>query len=281
MRRISLGVILLLFVPSITQADYVVPLSYRVHYDPYSFGYHSNGLVPGGIHYNPYAFKPNTSGLVFEGVRYIPYAFTYKSTGLVLDYYYYPIPYVIGGPPCPSMQAYPGYGGVPPYGTRPANPPAPSYDQNGGTEPPTQVDESAASAQRDDAMVVIRQYLRERRLSDVVINRILRIDNKLVSADFAIRGRNLLIKYWDPTQIQSPDANAAPQPSPANSRGTRALEKYRTDWQTFAGKYQQEGGEIYVVAASGRTDIIAALDACEKLKSTDIEPSAEPRYVKQ
>ncbi len=280
MRRISLGVILLLFVSSITQADYnYTPLNYRVQYNPYAFGYHSNGLVPGGIQYTPYAFKPRTSGLVFEGVRYIPYAFTYKSTGLVLDYYYYPIPYA-AYPPCPP-QAYAAYAGVPPYGNRAMNRPPRYYNQNGDTAPPTEVNEPGASAEREDAMAIIRQYLRQRRLSDVTVNRILRINNKLVSADFTLGSRKLLIKYWDPAQIQSPEAKADSQPVVTNSRESRAIDRYKKDWETFSTRYQQGGGEIYVVAASGRTDIIAALDACEKLGPVEVEPSPEPKYVKQ
>ena len=280
MRRISLGVTLLLLMPSITQADYnYLPLNYRVQYNPYAFGYHSNGLVPGGIQYTPYAFKPHTSGLVFEGVRYIPYAFTYKSSGLVLDYYYYPVPYAVYSPPCPPQQASSKYSGAPPYGQNNGR----MGDMGGASGSYYQGRDTAMpdTGEREDALVIIRQYLHERRFSNVTVNRILRVHNKLISVDFIVGGRNLLIKYWNPTQIQSPDANAAPQLVSTSSSESRTIEKYRKDWEIFAGEYQQQGGEIYVVAASGRADIIAALDACKKLGPAEAEPSAEPRYVKQ
>lgn len=282
MRRISLGVTLLLLVPSITQADYnYVPLRYRVQYSPYAFGYHNNGLVPGGIQYSPYAFKPSVSGLIFEGVRYIPYAFTYKSSGLVLDYYWYPIPNAAYGPPCPAQQAYSGYACVPSSSTHTVSCRVQPCDRSRDTAPPTTVNGPAASAESEDAITIIRQYLRERGFSDVGINRILRIDNKLVSADFAVGGRNLLIKYWNPTQTEPADAKTEPQPSPSKSSASRTIEKYRKDWEAFAGKYQQEGGAIHVVSASGRMDIIVALDACDKLSPGGTEPSPEPKYVKQ
>ncbi len=278
MRRISLGVILLFLVTSITQADYVVPLQYRVRYSPYAFGIGRNGLVPGGITYSPYAFKPGNPGLIFEGVRYIPYAFTYKSTGLVLDYYYYPIPYVVSSPLCPYDQAYGMYGGGQPDGYKKSHQRRP-YDHSGSAAVP--MDMTAPAPATEDAITIIRQYLRERRLSDVSINRILRVGNKLASADFTVGGRNLLIKYWNSAELQSPDANASPQQGSKISSESRMTERYKKDWEAFAGKYQQQGGEIYVVAASGRTEIIAALDACEKLRVTEPEPSAPPRYVKQ
>ncbi|RPJ37134.1 MAG: hypothetical protein EHM35_06930 [Planctomycetaceae bacterium] len=278
MRRISLGVILLFLVTSIAQADYVAPLYQRVRYSPYAFGYHTNGLVPGGITYSPYAFKPGSAGLVFEGVRYIPYAFTYKSSGLVLDYYYYPIPYAVGSPPCSYDQAYANYGSVQPGGHKGSHRSRP-YDYSQDTAAPMGTSGPAAPA--EDALTIIRQYLRERRLSDIGINRILRVGNKLVSADFTVGGRNLLIKYWDPTQVQSPDANTGLEQVSKASSESKMTERYKKDWEAFAGRYQQDGGEIYVVAASGRAEIIASLDACEKLRATDPEPSPPPRYVKQ
>jgi hypothetical protein len=267
-------------VPSITQAYYnSLSLRYRVRFSPYAFNYHNNGLVPGGIKYSSHAFDPGSSGLVFEGVRYIPYAFNNKSTGLVLDYYYYPIPYIVSSPLCSSNRVYGRYAGVPPDGAHDASHRPRFYDHNRDTVAPATANGTAAST--EDAMAIIRQYLRERRLSDVGINRILRISDKLVSADFTIGGRNLLIKYWDPAQLQSPATKADPQRSSTSPIESRSIEKYTKDWEIFAGKYQQEGGEIYVVAASSRAEIIAALDACEKLRPGDTEPGQPLRYVKQ
>jgi hypothetical protein len=274
MRRISLGVILLFLAADITQADYnYLPLRYRVQYNPYAFGYHNNGLVPGGIRYNPYAFKPGASGLAFEGVRYTPYALTYGSTGLVLDYYYYPIPCAIAGP-CSYDRVCSGYDSGHKKGQRPGH-----CDNRGTTVPAP--NGAAASARTEDPVAVIRQYLRERGLSNVGIDRIVRVGNELVSVDFTVGGRNLLIKYWNPARLKSAEAGTGRQSDIKSSIESMKIEKYTKEWEAFAGKYQQQGGEIYVVAASGRADIVAALDACEKLRSGDAEPDPSPKYAKQ
>jgi len=158
---------------------------------------------------------------------------------------------------------------------------SPSDCESSDTVAPAPADTSVASAEREDTITVIRRHLRERGFSDVGVNRILRVDNKLVSADFTVGGRNLLIKYWDPTQIEPQDAKADSERTSRSSIGSKMIAKYRKDWEAFAGKYQQDGGEIYVVAASGRTDIIAALDACNKLGPGDAKPGPQATYAKQ
>jgi len=276
MRRISIGMMLLVLMPGITQADRFVPLNCRVQYNPYAFGYHSNGLVPGGIVYTPYAFRPGNPGLVFEGVRYTPYAFNYRSQGLVLDYYWYPIPYAVYNVTCSPDAAYAMYRGAPPCSSS-----GPTYMGNTQrygqysrvtVSPPPTARPVASPADKEDPLFVIRQHLREQGFTDVGVNRTLRVGNKLISADFTVGGRNLLIKYWAPTV-------GAEQTKPAS--GQKAIEKYKKDWETFAGKYQQDGGEIYVVAASGRTDIVAALDACKSLNPGGAKPGEQVMVAKQ
>jgi len=285
MRRISIALTLVLLVPSIAPADYVVPLRHRVQFSPYAFSYHNNGLVPGGITYSPYAFRPSSTGLVFEGVRYTPYAFNYRNSGLILDYYWYPVPYVVCNHPCSSDQVCAKYGGPARCNnggrTNDTGSSSKCYSQGRDAASPSGAPASAASAASDDTLTVIRQHLREQGFSDVGINRILRVGDKLVSADFTVGGRNLLIKYWDPTLIESLSAKADDERKPTGSAESRIMDKYKKDWEAFAGKYQQDGGEIYVVAASGRTDIVAALAACQSLHPGDVEPSPQAVYAKQ
>jgi hypothetical protein len=282
MRRISIGIALLLLVPSISQAYYNgASQHYRVQFNPYAFNYHNNGLVPGGITYSPYAFSPRNSGLVFEGVRYTPYAFNYHSTGLVLDYYWYPIPYAAYSPSCSSDRVYPKYDRAQPCDKRDMSSRSPSSYHSRDTVAPAPANAPVIAAERQDTISIIRQYLRDRGLSDVSVNRILRVEGKLVSADFTVGGRNLLIKYWGPKQVESPDAKADQERSSTGSVASKMIEKYKKDWESFAGKYQQDGGEVYVVAASGRTDIIAALDACDKLSPGDARPGPQPVYARQ
>lgn len=291
MRRISIAMMLLVLMPGITRAGHVArhhgiarhaPSVFinESHYDlvkysPYAFGYHSNGLVPGGIDYSPYAFRPGTPGLVFEGMQYTPYAFNYGNSGLVLNYYWYPIPYVMYNPSCPAGQVPAAYKGISfrPCSGQPKDTSSyPRYSQSTCTVPaPRSIDRPVAADTRDDPLNVIRQHLRGQGFADVGVNRILRVDNKLVSADFTVGGRNLLIKYWDPEQVGDETRVA----------GNKMIEKYKNDWEAFAGKYQQDGGEIYVVAASERTEIVAALDTCKSLKPADAKPGEQTMYARQ
>ncbi|MBN1509804.1 MAG: hypothetical protein JW955_23355 [Sedimentisphaerales bacterium] len=284
MRRISIALTLVFLVPSVAPAECVVPLYSRVHYSPYAFSYHNNGLVPGGITYSPYAFRSNNSGLVFEGVRYTPYAFNYRNSGLILDYYCCPIPYVVCSHSCSSGQVCSKDGCLPRWSnTRTNDTGASSRCHSPGRDAAGQsrTVASVASAQGEDPLTIIRKHLREQGFSDVAVNRILRVGDRLVSADFSVGGRNLLIKYWDPVQIESLSAKADDERKPTGTAESRTVDKYKKDWEAFAGKYQQDGGEIYVVAASERTEIIAALNACKSLHPDGVESSPEAVYARQ
>jgi len=282
MRRVSIGISLLMLMPAITQADYDVPLDYRVQFSPYAFSYHSTGLVPGGFRYNPYAFNRSTSGLVFKGVRYNPYAFNYANTGLILDYYYWwPAPYCV---PCPQRQTYGDSGNAPASRNGSTSPPGwnvrPSYsysitrtvpegEANGVSAPAPKPEQTG----RDDPLMIIKQHLRDRGFSNMSINRILRVDGKLVSADFLLQEQNLLIKYWDLRQIESPDAKA--------DLKQRMVEKYRKDWATYAEQYKLGGGTIYTVEVSDREEIKLVLESCRDLAPRNGTASAQTLYARE
>ena len=53
-----------------------------------------------------------------------------------------------------------------------------------------------------DGMDVIRQHLHAKGLTSVDIDRILRVEDQLLSVDFLVKDRNLLIKYWNPQGIE-------------------------------------------------------------------------------
>jgi hypothetical protein len=125
----------------------------------------------------------------------------------------------------------------------------------------------------DDGIAVIRQSLRDRGLSDVGISRILRIDNKLVSVDFTLSDQKLLIKYWNPEQIELLNARA--------NLKQRALEKYRKDWESFAEEYERSGGKIYCVEASSREDIMVALESCSELNPGKNPVVPQTLYAKE
>ena len=106
-------------------------------------------------------------------------------------------------------------------------------------------------------MDVIRQHLRTRGFASVSIDRILRVDDQLVSVDVFVKDRNLLIKYWNPKEVANLSTKEVSK--------QRVYAKYKQDWEQFAERYRQTGGEVYTVTAAEPQTIVAALDSCTKL----------------
>ncbi|OHB67024.1 MAG: hypothetical protein A2Y77_12715 [Planctomycetes bacterium RBG_13_62_9] len=264
MKRISSCLVLLAFMPSIVEAHcYSVSACCQIRYSPYALSYRHSGLVPGGLDYSLHAFGYNRSALVYGNVRYTPWALKYYNSGLVADYcsyaapsYGYPYPVYSGyytpayARPCDRSQTIaPG---------RISNP-RPAYQP--------------AVAKKPDGMDIIRQRLRDKGIGAANINRILRVDNELISVDFLLKDRNLLIKYWNPQEIERLSAK-----EPFKQK---LYEKYRQDWERFAGQYKQAGGDIYYVNASDSQAVAAALDSCTKLDAGRNVTSQPVLYAKR
>lgn len=252
MKRISIWLVLLALTPGIAEAWHYhhVPPRYRVHYSPYALSYDHSGLVPGGLDYSMHKVDYHNSGLVFEGTRYSPYALSYHHSGLIQDYYRASAPY-----------AYPAYPVV--Y--------AVTQTVRRDTDSSTRLTRYTRSVRRStprkaDGMDIIRQHLRARGIDAPGVNRILRIDSELVSVDFMLADRNLLIKYWNADAMETLNA--------AEGSRRKACEKYKRDWETFATQFEQRGGEIFHVTASDAQTIVAALESCPKL---DTDNRSTPR----
>lgn len=261
MKRISIWLVLLGMTPAVTQATYYSDPRYRIQYSPYVFSYTHTGLVPGGLDYSPYAVSYCGTGLVPEYVRYTPYAFTYNNSGLIADYAVYPGPCFI--PYCGYAGSYsvtrPCAGRMTSYAGA-ANPPPRRYNSSASSQvayarsfPPAR----SRNPKKADGMSIIRQHLQAHGIRNADINRILKVDGGLVSVDFALRDRNLIIKYWNPDEIARLNA--------AGGVRQMAYEKYRKGWEAFATRYKQAGGEIHYIEASDAQTIVAALESCEKL----------------
>jgi len=239
MKRISLWMAILALTPGITHAFYQrVRLSHRIRYSPYALEYGSSGLVPGGLEYSAHA-----SGLVYEGSRYTPYAFDYGRSGLIVDYALWyglqrPAPHYVVSRRCPNV---------------------PQTPRTGYTRRTYHSRSTSRQAKAEDGMQVIRRYLDARGFQNIRINRILRVDNKLISADIIVADQDLVVKYWDPKEIKALEAKADCK--------RKMFERYRQKWDRFADEHLRGDGEIYHVRASDKKDIVAALDACDGLKS--------------
>jgi hypothetical protein len=240
MKRISLCAALLAFVPGLAQAYY--GYCEGVHYSPYALSYYHSGLVGPDVEYTPYALSYYNSGLV-PGYGVYPgwcldYGYPVFSTGFRSTTH---IALHASAPMRRHAQAI----------SRPAHPRPGPCQANGPAQP------HAAPPCRADGMDVIRQHLRTRGFASVSIDRILRVDNQLVSVDVFVKDRNLLIKYWNPAEV----ANL----STKDVSKQRVYAQYKQNWEQFAEQYKQTGGEVYTINASEPQTIVAALDSCTRL----------------
>jgi hypothetical protein len=236
MKRISLCVALVACMPGLSQAYY--GYGYGVRYSPYAFGYHSSGLIPCDVQYTPYAFSYHNSGLVY-------------GYGLCEEY-----------GPVFAVPAHRFFGGFRAPAVRHAPPVVRGHAQVTPRPVP-----------RLNRMDIIRQHLRAKGFASPGIDRILRVDNQLVSVDFYVKDRNLLIKYWNPQELEQINTKEGYQ--------QKAYAKYKENWERYAQQYRQAGVEIYTISAAEPEAIVAALDSCTKLGPELGAPSRETMYAKQ
>jgi hypothetical protein len=238
MKRISLCAVALALVPGIAQAYY--GSCYGVHYSPYALSYYRSGLVGPDVDYTPYVLSYYNSGLVpgygcygdYVDYGYPVFSFRGRPAGHVVSHVSQPVRHHAQGISRPA-----------PLRPGPCQAAGPVWPRSGPC--------------RTDSMDVIRQHLRTRGFASVSIDRILRVDDQLVSIDVFVKDRNLLIKYWNPAEV----ANL----STKDISKQRAYAQYKQNWERFAEQYKQTGGEVYVVTASEPQTIVAALDSCTKL----------------
>lgn len=251
MKRISLCAVLLAFAPGIAHAYY--GSCYGVHYSPYALSYYRSGLVGGDVDYTPYALSYYNSGLV-PG---------YGCYGYYMDYAYPVFSGRFSATAHVALRASPPVRHHAQNISRPAHPRPGPGRASGPARPhagPCRADGTGPQTPRNafgNPMDVIRQHLRTRGFASVSIDRILRVDDQLVSVDVFVKDRNLLIKYWNPGEV----ANL----STKDISKQRAYAQYKQNWERFAEQYKQTGGEVYVVTASEPQTIVVALDSCTKL----------------
>jgi len=107
-----------------------------------------------------------------------------------------------------------------------------------------------------DGNEIICGYLRSKNI-DFKTNRFLKIDNKTVSVDFLLEDKNIIIKYWNPEEIQS----LAQQPEYKRN----FYEKYKESSSSFCEEYKKAGGEVYQIESANAREILARLMLCHKL----------------
>lgn len=266
MKRISmLAIAMLTIVPSVTKGYYDHAYGswrYRVRWSPYVFG-----LVPGEARYSPYAYKYGHSGLVPYWIRYSPYAFSYKHpSGLVDDYassmgsiYYRPDDYSYRNSGLVDCDAHRLSYAFSHNHSNPSGRMKQSYEKR--LRARRAIVEKAKQDRRrinvmraKDRSEIICGYLRSKNI-DFKTNRFLKIDNKTVSVDFLLKDKNIIIKYWNPEEIQS----LTHQPEYKRL----FYEKYKESSSNFCEEYKKAGGKVYQIESANEREILARLMVCD------------------
>lgn len=120
-------------------------------------------------------------------------------------------------------------------------------------------------------MQIIHRYLAGRGFNSVDINYLWSVENRTVGVSFVLRDQGLAIRYSDPETIGSLATTAQ-----RNSGG-----QPKQAWETFAKSFKAGGGSIYSINASGKDQIIAALDACPALRPQDSTATEAVSYAKE
>jgi hypothetical protein len=205
--------------------------------------YRHSGLVNGYVDYTPYAISYRNSGLVEGyGVCSSTFGFVVPAVGVRHGF--------VGGSRGHGRTAHISFRKFVAAAPQPAvDPPAP------------------------DGLNTIRQYLRDRGFATASVNRILRIDNKLVGADFTLADQKLVIRYWDPKEVEQLSSK------PASVQ--RRYEQHRQTWENFAAQHRQTGGEVYCVEASDPQTIVASLQSCPRLDTGNHLMARPVMYARQ
>jgi len=284
MKRISVFTIaVLMLMHSVTNAHYYhIPVRFRTRYSPYAFSYnHPSGLICGDLQYSPYAFSYNyPSGLVPYYVRYSPYAFSYENPSGLVPYYFSYHPYAFSHKhPSGLISEYCSYYCLPyAYSCRSSglvdcdtNFYRDAYSYKPAVKPPakylsTQLKTGLApcltqSPKRgfngSDGKEIIYGYLKSNNIDDFDVDRLLKIDNKTISVNFVFRDKNIIIKYWNPEEIQSLMQQAGYQKS--------YYQKYEQQWKDFCREYKEKGGKVYQIESADKEEILSKLSLCQEL----------------
>ena len=265
-------VAMLTIAPSVTKGYFYNSgsLRYRTRYSPYAFSYkYPSGLVSGELGYSPYAFGRKSSGLVPYWVRYSPYAFSYKHpSGLISDHWS-AYSYCDRGFYSPSAFSYKQSALVDCNTHRSSSALSQkhsnlSYEMASSHEERVEArrertrqlkrDRTEASMTReDDGKEIICRYLKSKNI-DFTTKRLLKINNKTISADFVLGGGNTIIKYWNSEEIESL----------AHQQGYKRgyYEKYLQGWKDLCEEYTKAGWTIHEIESANEQEMLAKLELC-------------------
>jgi hypothetical protein len=266
MKRISLlAIAVLVGLPGIAKAYYYAPMLYRTRYSPYAFSYkHTSGLIPGGLRYSPYA-----SGLVPYSVRYSPYAFSRGHSGLISDCGGYGFGYgaytivcgVCRTPAVVDCEAHQfcqaaSHGCCGSAGDMYSDREAQLRANKERTRRLQESRKEMKALRENDGKEIIYNYLKSKNV-DFSMNKLLKIENKTLSVEFLLKDKNMIIKYWNPDEMQQ----VGQQPGYRKN----ICEQYQEAWRDLSQRFAANGGKIYEIESANKEEILSRLDLCSQL----------------
>jgi len=263
MRRISiLALVMLLGFSSLAWSRYYrsyrfrTPVRYRTRYSPYALGRTRSGLISGHVRYSPYALGRSKSGLVPDNVRYSPYALAHDRSGLVADAYYHNYyadcyPYGIW---------FSGRGRyVIDYDVEHLDHKSPLGSSKSSlqtSDPPWEITfhrrvfPKQTAPKEPDPKLVIYKYLKSKKINFKMDNGFT-VANKTISANFLLRDKNIVIKYWNPQtteeMIDRSDLN------------NKMYDKYLQKWTALLENYQKAGLTVIEITSPDQKEILSQL----------------------
>ncbi len=264
MKRISiLSIFLLVTMCSVSQGRHYCSIRYRTRWSVYR-----QGLISGDLYYSPYAFQYGNDGLVPGNVRYSPYAFDYEHSGLVYDPWcrmstsLNPIYYDINrnsdynnhkrqksscASYCESSNSF--------------NEAKVSYQEKmevrkANIRKLAESRSQSAAERREDGDMIVSRYLKSKNI-EYQLNNYLRIDGRTVSVNFLLKDKNIIIKYWDPEQIDLLESKVEYK--------QLNYVRYLQEWNNFRSRYLQAGGKVCQIISADGNEIISKLERSGEL----------------
>jgi hypothetical protein len=299
MKRISLFAIAIIAIASITPqgqvaraSDAYIATVYQarwspythnlifgdVAYSPFAFRYGGSGLLNKQIKYTMYNERYGSSNLVVEHAVYSPYAFGYDRSGLITDPYsvtfnlQYAQPYNLSG-----------------YGVIAAQQPCFPVVRSSVSREMARNNYRAKVAARWEHVEAQRKRMaqipaeKEINGQDVIAayltsknipyrtNRTLSIDNKLMTIDFQLTNKKLIIKYWHPEEILALKQQ--------QNYKIRSYDNYMESYRDFCSQYLENGGELCQIVTADNVEVLAKLMECDGIKE-DSKPDEQTAVAK-
>jgi hypothetical protein len=229
---------------------------------------HTQSLISGDLYYSPHAFQFGSTGLVPYWVRYSPYAYSFEHpSGLVNDFASYtrcvnyrPRDYSCK---CASQSGGDSVSYAYDCGNNSSdlsyNPE--SYERRMASRRAEAQRIREARKEREqvvqeDGSRFVSNYLKSRDV-DFKTQNYLRIDSQTVSVSFVLEDKNMIVKYWNPDEIDLLESKSEYK--------RNAYIKYLKDWNDFCAEYVNKGGKVCQIVSAAQKDIYSKLMQCREL----------------